>query len=166
MAKPEKERESRAVTPWRPFSEIARLDREMESFFDQLLFGRRDRRFLPEFWWPTERLSIGALVVDVYEKKNEIVVKTELPGMSRDDIQINITDNVLTITGEKKEEGEVKEEDYYRRERTYGRFSRALELPKAVQIEKAQAIFKNGVLEIRIPKTEEAKRKEIEVKID
>ena len=104
--------------------------------------------------------------MDVYEEKNEIVVKTELPGMSRDDIQINITDNVLTITGEKKEEGEVKEEDYYRRERTYGRFSRALELPKAVQIEKAQAIFKNGVLEIRIPKTEEAKRKEIEVKID
>ncbi|MBI2997026.1 MAG: Hsp20/alpha crystallin family protein [Deltaproteobacteria bacterium] len=138
----------------------------MESLFDQLLFGRRDRRFWPELWRPSERLRVGGPVVDVYEQKNEIVVKTELPGMSRDDIQINITDNVLTITGEKKKEEEVKEEDYYRRERTYGRFSRALELPKAVQIEKAQAIFKNGVLDIRIPKTEEAKRKEIEVKIE
>jgi len=79
---------------------------------------------------------------------------------------VNITDHLLTIKGEKKKEEEIKEEDYYRSERAFGSFTRTLELPRAVQVEKAKASFKNGVLEIRLPKTEEAKRKEIKVKVD
>ena len=104
--------------------------------------------------------------MDLYEEKDEIVAKVELPGMEKDDIEVNITDHRLTVKGEKKKEKEIKEENYYRSERSYGSFIRALDLPKEVQAEKAQASFKDGVLEIRLPKTEEAKKKEIKVKVE
>ncbi len=104
--------------------------------------------------------------MDLYEEKDEIVAKVELPGMEKDDIEVNIIDHRLTVKGEKKKEKEIKEENYYRSERSYGSFIRALDLPKEVQAEKAQASFKDGVLEIRLPKTEEAKKKEIKVKVE
>jgi len=104
--------------------------------------------------------------VDLYEEKDEIVAKVELPGMEKDDIEVNIIDHRLTVKGEKKKEKEIKEENFYRSERSYGSFIRALDLPKEVQAEKAQASFKAGVLEIRLPKTEEAKKKEIKVKVE
>jgi len=90
----------------------------------------------------------------------------ELPGIEKEDIEVNISGNLLTVKGEKKKEGEIKEENYYRLERSYGSFSRTVELPKEVQIEQARASFKNGVLEIRLPKTEEAKKKEIKVRVE
>ncbi len=90
----------------------------------------------------------------------------ELPGIEKEDIEVNISGNLLTVKGEKKKEGEIKEENYYRLERPYGSFSRTVELPKEVQIEQARASFKNGVLEIRLPKTEEAKKKEIKVRVE
>jgi HSP20 family protein len=86
--------------------------------------------------------------------------------MSKEDIQVNVTDHLLIIKGEKKKEEEIKEGDYYRSERSYGSFSRSVDLPGEVQIENAKASFKNGVLEIRLPKTEEAKRREIKVKVE
>ena len=104
--------------------------------------------------------------MDLYEEKDEIVAKVELPGMEKDDIEVNIIDHRLTVKGEKKKEKEIKEENFYRSERSYGSFIRALDLPKEVQAEKAQASFKAGVLEIRLPKTEEAKKKEIKVKVE
>lgn len=169
MAKQEKEQEkekgTRELAPWRPFSEMARMQREMEQMFDEF-FDRRLRPLWPERWWPARRAGVSVPAVDLYEEKDEIVAKVELPGLGKEDIQVNITDNLLTIKGEKKKEEEIKEDDYYYAERSYGSFTRAVELPKAVQFEKAKACFKNGVLEIRLPKTEEAKRKEIKVKID
>ncbi len=161
----EREKETKGLTPWRPFSEMARWEREMERMFDDF-FGRRLRPIWDERWWPARTLGISAPAVDLYEEKDEIVAKAELPGMGKDDIQVHIADHHLTIKGEKKKEEEVKEGSYYRSERSYGSFSRSVELPAEVQLEKAKASFKNGVLEIRLPKSEEAKKKEIKVKVD
>jgi HSP20 family protein len=104
--------------------------------------------------------------VDLYEDKNDIVVKAELPGIEKDNVEVNLTDHTLTIKGEKKKEEEVKEENYYRTERSYGSFVRTVEIPKDVHADKVRANFKNGILEVRLPKTEEAKAKEIKVKVD
>jgi HSP20 family protein len=161
----EREKERKAVVPWRPFSEMARWESEMERMFDDF-FGRRLRPIMDERWWPTRAIGLSAPVVDLYEEKDEIVAKVELPGMEKDDIEVNITDHRLTVKGEKKKAKEIKEENYYRSERSYGSFIHALDLPKEVQAEKAQASFKDGVLEIRLPKTEEAKKKEKKVKVE
>jgi len=111
-------------------------------------------------------MEITTPTVDLYEEKDDIVVKAELPGMEKDNIEVNLSDDRLTIRGEKKKEEEIKKENYYRSERSYGSFIRTLELPTEVQADKVKANFKNGVLEIRLPKTEESKKKETKVKID
>lgn len=166
MAKKEEKREEkREVTSWRPFSEMARWEREMERMFDDL-FGRRLRPIWDERWWPTRTVGISVPAVDLYEGKDELVAKVELPGIGKDDIQVNITDHHLTIEGEKKKDEEIKKENYYRSERSYGSFSRSVELPTEVQVEKVKASFKDGVLEVRLPKTEEAKKKEIKVRVE
>jgi|SRR3989338_1361415 len=167
MAREEREKgkERKALAPWRPFSEMARWEQEMERMFDDF-FGRRLRPIWDERWWPTRAIGISAPAVDLYEDKEVLVAKVELPGMGKEDIQVNIADHHLTIKGEKKKEEEIKAESYYRSERSYGSFSRTVDLPAEVQVEKAQASFKNGVLEIRLPKSEEAKKKEIKVKVE
>jgi HSP20 family protein len=104
--------------------------------------------------------------LDVYEDKDRIVVKAELPGMTKDDIQISISDNVLTIRGEKKREEEDTGKDYYRSERAYGAFIRSLALPTEINPDRVEAMFKNGVLEIRLPKSEAAKKKEIKINVN
>jgi HSP20 family protein len=86
--------------------------------------------------------------------------------MEKENVEVKLTDHMLTITGEKKKEEEIKEENYYRSERSYGSFIRTLELPADVHADKVKASFKNGVLEVRLPKTEEAKSKEIKVKVE
>ncbi|HEX2928460.1 MAG TPA: Hsp20/alpha crystallin family protein, partial [Candidatus Binatia bacterium] len=92
--------------------------------------------------------------------------KAELPGMDKENIEVNLGDHTLTIKGEKKKEEEIKQENYYRSERSYGTFLRTVELPKEVRADKIKASFKNGILEVRMPKTEEAKAKEVKVKIE
>jgi len=165
MAKAEKnkEKETSAVTPWRPFPEMVRWEREMERMFEDFF----DRRW-PMRWWPsrTAEISLPTVDLDLYEEKGEIVAKAELPGLAKEDIEVKVTDNVLTIKGEKKKEQEVKEKDYYRSERSYGSFMRSVELPREVQADKIKATFKNGILEVRFPVSEEARKKEIRVKVD
>ena len=165
MADKAKEKETKAVAPWRPFMDFARWDRDMDRMMEDF-FGRRARPWLPERWFRREELDLKAPTMDVYEEKDEIVVKAELPGIDKENIEVNLTDHTLTIKGEKKKEEEVKEENYYRSERSYGSFFRTLELPTAVHGDKVKASFKNGILEVRMPKTEEAKAKEIKVKVD
>lgn len=145
--------------------ELSRWESEMERMMDDF-FGRRRRSWWPDRWFRTDREEIGLPAIDVYEDKDDIVVKAELPGMTKDDVQVKLSDHLLTIKGEKRKEEEIKEENYYRSERAYGSFVRSLELPKDVHPEKVKAAFKNGVLEIRLPKTEEAKTKEITVKVE
>jgi HSP20 family protein len=163
MAEKAKEKETKAVAPWRPFMDLARWDRDMERMMGDF-FGRRP--WWPERWFRTEGVELTAPVVDLYEEKDDIVVKAELPGIDKDNIEVNLADHTLTIKGEKKKEEEIKEENYYRSERSYGSFVRTLELPKDVHTDKVKATFKNGILEVRLPKTEEAKAKEVKVKVD
>jgi HSP20 family protein len=163
MAEKAKEKETKAVTPWRPFMDLPRWDREMERFMGDF-FGRRP--WWPERWFRTEGMELTAPAVDLYEEKDDIVVKAELPGIEKDNIEVNLADHTLTIKGEKKKEEEIKEKNYYRSERSYGSFVRTLELPKDVHTDKVKATFKNGILEVRLPKTEEAKAKEVKVRVD
>lgn len=162
-----REKESKAVTTRKPAEVVSRWE-DMDRWFDRMFedFWRRPlpSLFRTERWWPTMSLRMPAL--DVYEEKDDVVVKAELPGLSRENIEVQVADNVLTIKGEKKKDEEVKEEEYYRCERSFGAFSRSVQLPAEVKPDQVKATFKNGILEVRLPKTEEARRKAITVKID
>ena len=164
MAEKNKEKETKAVAPWRPFMGLTHWERDMDRMMEDF-FGRRARPWWPESWSRTDEHELRAPAVDVFEEKDDIVVKAELPGIEKDNIEVNLTDHTLTIKGEKKKEEEVKEENYYRSERSYGSFVRTVELPKDVRADKVKAAFKNGILEVRMPKTEDAKAKEIKVKV-
>jgi HSP20 family protein len=165
MAEKNKEKESKAVAPWRPFRGLPSWERDMDRMMEDF-FGRRTRPWWPERWFRTEEMEVKPPIVDIFEEKDDIVVKAELPGIEKDNIEVNLTDHTLTIKGEKKKEEEIKEENYYRAERSYGSFLRTLNLPKDVHVDKVKASFKNGILEVRMPKTEEAKAKEIKVKVE
>ena len=161
----EKEKETREITPRRPLSELSGMERELErmlgGFFSRPWFGWR---------WP-ERLRFGDVefrepAIEVYEEKDDVVVKAEVPGIKKEELEVNITDDLLTIKGQKKKEEEVKEKGYYYSERSFGSFERSIEIPRPVHTDKAHASFKDGVLEVRIPKTEEAKRKEVKLRVE
>lgn len=155
---------ARELTTWRPFrgltpfKEFDRMRREMdrlwESFFEGGLRGR------------TEEIGEWVPSLDLVETKNDLVVKAEVPGMEPNDIDISLSDGVLTIKGEKKQEKEEKEADYHLIERCYGAFTRSLRLPKEVQSDKISASYKDGILKVILPKSEEAKKKEIRIKVE
>src|SRR5438128_15125 len=110
MAEKAKQKETRGIMPWRPFMDLTRSDRDMERMMDDF-FGRRMRSWWPERWLRAEPTEITAPSVDLYEEKGEIVVKAELPGIDKDNVEVNLTDHHLTIKGEKKKEEEIKEEN-------------------------------------------------------
>jgi len=110
-----------------------------------------------EGWFPA---------VDVYEDKDNVFVRVELPGMKKEDIEVFVSGDSLNISGERKEEAEHKGAEGYRTERYFGRFQRSIPLPVPVQADQIHAEYKDGILTIRCPKTEEAKRKQIEVKLE
>jgi HSP20 family protein len=114
-----------------------------------------------------EEIVQGAWIpaVDIFETNEAIVLKAELPGITAQDISVEVKDNTLTLKGEKKFEKEVKEENYHRVERSYGSFQRAFTLPGTILQEKVKAKFKDGILEITLPKVEEAKPKQVKVEI-
>lgn len=117
--------------------------------------------------WPTRRETTWAPSVDVVENKDAYVLHAELPGLEKKDINVSVEDGVLTISGERKFEGKDEKDDNYRYyERRYGSFSRTFKLPEHVDAAKIKANHKNGVLELTLPKTEAAKPRQIEVKID
>lgn len=149
-----------SIVKWSPLKELEDMRRDMDRLFDEFFApGARRRRV-----W---RAEPGIIVpsIEMYDRKTEIVVKVELPGVSKEDIDLSITKDTLTVKGEVKREEEVKEEDYYTNERTYGSFARTISLPVEVDSEKAKATFKNGILELVIPKREEAKPKEIKIEV-
>jgi HSP20 family protein len=102
---------------------------------------------------------------DVYEKDGDLMVKAELPGVKKEDIQVSMDDGDLVIKGERKVESEVKEENYYRMERTYGSFMRRLPMPEQAEADKIQAKYADGVLEVRIPKVAQAKPEPQTIKV-
>jgi len=160
----EKKTEKKALEPYRPSTWLSPFER-MEELFEDFF-----RRAFERPWWPSisrrfEEMELSPSV-DIFEEGDDIVVKTELPGMTKDDIEVNLTENTITISGEKKREEKVERDNYYHLERSYGSFRRSFDLPAEVQTDKAKASFKNGVLEVRIPKTEEAKKKVQKIKIE
>lgn len=149
-----------ALTKWSPKSEMARM---MDEFFETPFFPRFRGTF-PMLRKIGDEDLIHPMV-DMYDKDDEIVVKAEIPGVEKEDVNISLTNNTLTIKGESKKEKETKEEDYYYCERSHGKFARMLTLPEEVQSDKVTAEFKNGLLEIHLPKSPGAKPKEIKVKV-
>ena len=142
----------RALTPW---TGLTAIKKEMDRLFDRFV----DLEFpdLPGLgeWNPT---------LDISETRDALVVKAEIPGIEPKDIQVSLQEQVLTITGEKKQEKEEKDEHYYRRERAYGAFARSVRLPALVDEGKVSATFKNGLLTITLPKTAAAKGTTIPIK--
>jgi HSP20 family protein len=148
------------------FETMSRLEQDMDRMFHE--FWRRPFLSLwdHEHSWLGRMLSLQLPAMDVYEEKDQVVVKAELPGLSKEDLDVTLTESTLTLKGEKKKEEEVKEKNFYRSERFSGSFVRTIELPSEVKTDQTKASFKNGVLEIRLAKTEDAKRKVTKVKID
>ena len=131
------------------------VQKEMNRLFDDFFRGFESA----PFGAMRERLGTFSPSLDVKEDGKEITVKVELPGMDEKDIEVLLTENSLTLQGEKKEEKEDKGESYYHKERTYGSFTRVLPLPEGIDAKKIKATFKNVVLIVTLPKTEEAKMK-------
>src|SRR4051794_16330561 len=127
-----------------PFSR--EIDRVFDAFFGQTDQGRR--------WMPP---------VDLVEAEDHFVLKADLPGLGEGDVNIEVQDGTLTISGERKAEHEQREKGWYRIERSFGRFSRSLSLPDGVDPDRIQASFSHGVLEVRIPKPEERRPRRIEI---
>ncbi len=146
---------------------IYSLQREMNRIFDDFFRGLPFEGF-GEFRAPAAEQMWGDVMtrVDMSETDKELVVKVELPGMTEKDVDISITRNMLTISGEKKQEKEATEKGWYRMERQYGSFSRTIPLPYEIDSEKVDAVYKNGVLTIRMPKLAAAQKasKTIQVK--
>jgi HSP20 family protein len=138
-----------------PGFELNRLRREIDRLFEEPFGFLAPSTGFFEGWTPA---------VDIYEDKDKYTVKAELPGMKKEDIDVSLDGNTLTISGERKEEQEKKEEEGYRSERFFGRFQRSVTLPATVQANKIEAAYKDGVLTIVVPKSEEAKPKQIQVK--
>lgn len=164
MALKQKE-ESRELArkPARALSPFEQMERQFEEFF------RRPFSMLGQPWWPargifeTEEMAPS---VDIFEEGDDIVLKAELPGMGKKDVSVNLTDHIITISGEKKKEEKTEEKNFYRLERSYGSFSRSFELPADVKADQVKAKFHDGLLEVRLPKTEEARRKAKSVPIE
>lgn len=140
------------LLPWDPWRELREMREAMEK-----VFGRFPRLFREE------QLGAWLPAVDVFERDDNVVVKVDLPGVEKKNVKIFVTDEEITIQGEMKREEEVKEKNYYRSERAYGKFSRTIPLPVAVDRDKAKASFKDGVLEVVIPKAKGAQARQVEI---
>lgn len=151
-----------SVMRWGPMKELEDMRRDMDRLFEEFFTPARRRRA-----WPAAKTEPGVVVpnIDIFDRNNEVVIRAELPGVSKEDLDISLTKEALVLKGEVKREEEVKEANYYLSERSYGAFSRTIPLPVEVDSERAKASFKNGVLELVIPKKEEAKPKEIKIEV-
>ncbi len=151
------------LVKWRPIREFDTLKRDMEK-----LFGDTFESFGGRGWLPGIAEQRNGIIpnVDMLDKKNEIVVKAQIPGVEKEDVDLTITRDAVTIKGEIKKEEEEKKNDYYCSECTYGSFLRTIPLPTEIDTSKAKASFKNGVLKLTLPKHEDVKAKEIKLKIE
>lgn len=146
-----------ALVRWDPARELDALQGDMNRLFDSF-FGRREgaaangygsRRWIPP--------------MDLVETEDNLVLRADLPGVKEEDINIEVKDGMLTISGERKAQHEEKREGFHRVERSYGRFSRSLELPKGVEPDSVSASFERGVLEVRMPKPADRKPTRIQI---
>jgi len=141
-----------ALVRWDPIRELDSLQSDMNRLFDRFFEGRTangNRRWIP--------------AMDLLETEDHLVLRGDLPGLTEDDIDIEIKDNVLTVSGERNAESEERSEGYYRVERAFGSFSRSLTLPQGVDVGQVEANFDKGVLEVRIPKPADAKPTRVQI---
>ncbi|GMR22506.1 MAG: hypothetical protein BMS9Abin37_0861 [Acidobacteriota bacterium] len=130
------------------------------------LSGRFNRLFdLPRAEENSDSLGAWSPAVDIYDKGAEVVIHAEVPGMKKEDIDVRVENNVLTIRGKKERKEEVKEDGYFRTERSYGTFSRSFSLPSTVDVSKIVAEYKDGILTLSLPKEEQAKPRQIAVSV-
>jgi HSP20 family protein len=141
---------------WSPFEQLSRLRNEIDNLFAAPFSeAQRTGQFFNE-WAPA---------LDVYDDKENVYVKAEVPGMKKEEIDISLHDNVLTISGERKVETKNEDAENYRSERFFGRFTRSITLPIVVESDKVKASYKDGILTITLPKSEKAKPKQIEINV-
>ena len=147
------------IERWDPFRDLMSLRDAMDRLVEQSFIwpGQGDGTSLLPF-------TGGRMAIDVYETDQDVVVKATVPGVKPEDIDINLTGDILTIKTETKEDVERKDKNYVHRERRFGAMSRSMTLPTAVQSDKAEAKFENGVLTLTLPKAKEAKPKQIKIK--
>lgn len=151
-----------ALIKWRKdsnrelFRNLLDIQKDMDGLFNLSLFGdvARDVGIFKNAFVPA---------LDVYEDKENFVVTADLPGLRQDEIEAQVIDDILTIKAKRQQETEKKQKNYYRLERTQGSFSRSIALPKYVDVSKAKATYKDGVLELVVPKSEEARKKQIKI---
>ena len=164
-------REQYAPSPWAggsPFTFMRRFSEEMDRLFEDFGFGRG--LLTPAFGRELGTLGdlerpVWSPQVEVFERGSQLVVRADLPGMTKDDVNVDITDDALVIRGERKSEREENEEGYYRTERSYGSFYRQIPLPAGVNAENANATFRDGVLEITMQAPERAERRSRQLEI-
>ena len=137
-----------------PWMTMPTLQHRINRLFDDMLPAAEEEMGLYN-WQP---------LVDTFEKDNAIEIRAELPGIKKEDVDIDVRNNVLTVSGERSHDEDVNEGDFYRRERFYGKFQRAIPLPDNVDTDNIDAQYDEGVLKITVPKTEESQTKKIEVK--
>jgi HSP20 family protein len=149
-----------AIVRFNPVRDLLEMEREFNRLFNS--FGRRflDTNGKEELdnvvWMP---------LVDISEDKDNFSIKMDIPGIKKDDVKISFSDGQLSVSGERKEERESKDTTFHRVERTYGKFYRSFNLPQKIKHDQIEAVFNDGQLLITIPKSEEAKPKEIDIKI-
>lgn len=142
---------------WPGFGRLSSLRDELDRLFESPWTELARTSQLLSGWTPA---------LDVYEDKDNFVVRAELPGMKREDIDVSLHDGALSVSGERKTEKQYEEAEVYRRERFFGKFQRTVSLPAPVAADKVKAQYKDGVLTITLPKTEEAKPKQIDVNVN
>ena len=142
------------ITCWEPLRNFLSLRDNFDGLFENF-FGRM----------PMERQDLWAPTVDIVENNGNIEVKVELPGMNKDDIKVTIKNNMLQLSGERRQEEKTEEKTFHRIERYFGKFSRTIQLPADIDADKIKAQYKDGVLNITLPKPKSMKPKEIEVEV-
>jgi HSP20 family protein len=145
-----------ALARWTPMGNLPSFQDEMNRLFNQFFQGGTGE----EAGWGVRTWTPP---VDIYETDDALILKAELPGVSKDDVSIEIHQNTLVLRGQRQHEAEVKEDHYHRVERAYGTFQRSFMLPTLVDQEHVQATYQDGVLELRLPKSEAAKPKRIAI---
>jgi HSP20 family protein len=143
-----------ALVRWEPIRELDSLQTDMNRLFDRFFGAPAGNGTAARRWIPA---------MDLTETDDSLLLRADLPGVSEDDVEIEVKDGVLTISGERKNEHEEKGEGFHRVERSFGRFSRALNLPDGIDAEQVEAKFDNGVLEVRIPKPEETQPTRVQI---
>lgn len=144
-----------------PSTELANISKRMKKFFEDF-----DTPFSSDWGWKNFNSNVFTPRVDVTEDNDNLYVAAEIPGVEKNEVKVSVVGDVLTISGEKKTEQRDEKKNYYRIERNFGSFSRSFTLPAEISVDKIGAEYKDGVLHVTLPKTEEAKivEKQIEVK--